>query len=375
MNSIYTHNNCLIIFTGFNQRALIAFIRTIELYKLKYALVAKSGDDSILLTQYKSKVAYIRKSVVLDLDDILYSLTIVKNIINADKYIIAPSTEALNRFLLKNRNLIEDSNIIIPLVSKDLYESISDKYSFTKICERNDIKVPYEYRGIERAVLPFVAKPLRYFSLDGQSLSPVILLNDKSKKDFLQKFNPNDFYYQKYINGECYYLLYYFHRNGEVLKFSQLNLIQQPDGKSMVAAVSSKFHESNESIKYELLFKKMKFHGLVMIEVKQKNQNNYMIEANPRFWGPSQLFVDAGINLFDGFLHDYGFIKDFPQIRCTKKLTKYFWFGGINEILKMRQNLLFHKGSLINLMLDLPKWLEYDIYRRQDTIEIYLNEF
>ena len=37
-----------------------------------------------------------------------------------------------------------------------------------------------------------------------------------------------------------------------------------------------------------------------------------MIEANPRFWGPSQLFVDAGFNLFESFLFDYNIIETLP---------------------------------------------------------------
>ena len=46
-----------------------------------------------------------------------------------------------------------------------------------------------------------------------------------------------------------------------------------------------------------------------MVEVKHLSNKNYMIEANPRFWGPSQLFVDAGINLFEAFLVDNGLLN------------------------------------------------------------------
>jgi hypothetical protein len=35
------------------------------------------------------------------------------------------------------------------------------------------------------------------------------------------------------------------------------------------------------------------FYGLVMIEVKEYDNQFYMIEANPRLWGPSQLILDA----------------------------------------------------------------------------------
>ena len=132
-----------------------------------------------------------------------------------------------------------------------------------------------------------MAKPQKYFSQGRIIFSPYIINNEIDKEMFLHRCNPSDFFYQKYIQGESCYLLYYFHRNGGVLKFSQCNFIQQPNGKSIVAAVSSEAHDSSVSIKFEKLFKKLQFYGLVMIEIRKANNENFMIEANPRFWGPS----------------------------------------------------------------------------------------
>ena len=71
-----------------------------------------------------------------------------------------------------------------------------------------------------------------------------------------------------------------------------------------------------------------------MVEIKKQINVNYMIEANPRFWGPSQLFVDARMNFFEAFLHDFGFLPENPPpfnfINAIHK--KYFWFGGIIEV-------------------------------------------
>ena len=89
------------------------------------------------------------------------------------------------------------------------------------------------------------------------------------------------------------------------------------------------FHLTSESTKYEKLFKEIKFTGFVMTEIKG---DNFMIEANPRFWGPSQLFVDAKVNLFEAFLHDYNFISNKPPLVVSAlKDVIYFWYGGINK--------------------------------------------
>jgi predicted ATP-grasp superfamily ATP-dependent carboligase len=368
------HKNCVIIFSGFNQRAIIAFIRTLTLHKVNYAIVALSKDDTILLTEYSDKVVSIRQSFSLNLSDIINSIKEVQCTITANNYFITPSSEALNRFLLDNRKEIEFENCIIPLTSKLNYENISNKYSFGQLCNKAGIKVPFEYKYIEDAPFPFVAKPKKYTSNDGSVYSPCIVVNEEDKQQFLHEYNQSDFFYQEYIYGKSFYLLYYFQRDGKIYKASQENYLQQPDGKSIVAAVSSNFHSTKESQKYENLLKSLNYFGLIMIEVKQQNKINYMIEANPRFWGPSQLFVDAKKNLFEALLFDFGLIKGSPKFIDTKKEVKYFWYGGIVSTYKRKKKLTFHHLEDDIIMNNIHIWLQSDIYKRPDTIEIFENE-
>ena len=368
------NTKCIIIFSGFNQRAVIAFIRTLEKNKLQYGIIATSNGDTILDTEYASKVIVIRQFKVLDLNDIKNTILLFKQKIIANEYIIAPTTEALNRFLLLHRNEIENSDVKIPLVSKELYEKISDKYCFGRLCTNNNIQVPSQFADSRDIQVPFVAKPLHYFASDGLNYPPILVFSETDKINFFSKYNSSDFYFQDYIEGKSYYLLYYFHRNGNVYKFSQQNIIQQPEGKSIVAAISSQIHLGEESAKYEALFKSIEFNGLVMIELMERNGTYYMIEANPRFWGPSQLFVDAGMNFFDAFLHDYGLIKNSPEFIEHNKIYNYFWFGGIIQTFKSKKMLKFHESNEVELLSLLTKWLMSDIYRRNDTQNIFKNE-
>ncbi len=368
------HKKCVIVFSGFNERAVIAFIRTLETHKIQYAIIATSKDDYIFSTTYVNKVIAVRQSVTLILSDIINSINKVKGTIIADEYIIAPSSEALNRFLLDNKIIIESGNCIIPLVPKADYESISNKYSFGNICDDTGIKVPYENINLDEAPLPFVAKPKEYFSSDGSIYSPFIIVTEADKKKFIKEHNHSDFFYQQYIYGKSLYLLYYFQRNGKVYKYSQENYIQQPDGKSIVAAISSNFHNTIESQKYEKLLKSLNFFGLIMIEVKQQDKINYMIEANPRFWGPSQLFVDAKMNLFEAFLYDFELLNMPPIFTEPKKVIKYFWHGGIIKTYKLKKELSFHQSCTNDLMNDLPVWLQSDVFRRPDTYNVFKNE-
>ncbi len=366
---------CVLVFSGFNQRAVIAFLRSLRVYKLDYAIIAKSQDDDIFLTDYKDKVLAVRNSIPLILEDLLSAIKKVKEKYQAEEYIIAPTTEALNRFLLENRLCFEKNGCVIPLVDMELYEMISNKYNFGKLCSENGIFIPQELDFSKKNSLPIVAKPKKYFSsIRKEILSPIIIKNSNELELFCKDYNTDDFYYQEFVDGKSIYLLYYFHRNGTVYKFSQENLIQQPDGKSMIAAISSEFHNTYESEKYEKLFKKLNYFGLVMIETKQQNDKKYMIEANPRFWGPSQLFVDAGINFFGAFLHDFGFFKLYPIFNEKKGVTKYFWFGGLINTIKKNLKLDFYSNGEEYLIEKFPDLLNSDIYRRDDTKNIFEKE-
>ncbi len=106
----------------------------------------------------------------------------------------------------------------------------------------------------------------------------------------------------------------------------------------------------------------------------EDKSKNYMIEANPRFWGPSQLFVDAEKNFFEAFLHDYGVLPEAIDFYKNKNQVNYFWFGGLLESYKNGKKPVFHEGNEEKFLLELHKWLKCDIYNRKDTIEIFSTE-
>lgn len=364
----------LLIFSGFNQRAVISFLRTLKKANAPFVIVAKSQDDTIFKTEYKKKVICTRQSIPLKIEDLLNCIKQIIAIYPHKELIIAPSTEALNRFLLKHKEIFAELKCLIPLPGEPLYELISDKYSFGGLCIKNKIEVPRIYESLSEARMPFVAKPFKYFSRGDKIYSPVLILNKNDKNEFLRRYAQDEFFYQEFVSGKSLYLLYYFHRNGTIFKYSQENIVQQPDGKSIIAAKSSNFHLSLESVKYEQLLKKINYYGMIMIEVRQYKSKNYMIEANPRFWGPSQLFVDAEKNFFEAFLHDYGVLPEAIDFYKNKNQVNYFWFGGLLESYKNGKKPVFHEGNEEKFLLELHKWLKCDIYNRKDTIEIFSTE-
>src|SRR5690242_4521673 len=125
----------VIVFSGFNQRAVIALLRTLEKNDVSYAIIAVSDQDTIFKTTYKNKVVATRKSVTLDIDDLTVAIKEVQCHNLGEEYLIAPSSEALNRYLLERRSVFETLNCEIPLTNNVLYATISDKIRFKQLCE------------------------------------------------------------------------------------------------------------------------------------------------------------------------------------------------------------------------------------------------
>ncbi len=364
----------IVIFSGYNQRAIISFCRVAQEHSIPIIIVAKSKNDNILKTNYKKYVKYTRENIELDFFYIRNLLLKLKNEENFDEYMILPSSEALNRFLLNYRKELEKLKFIVPLIDQSIYNLVSDKYSFTNLCIDNRIRVPKEFRANEKFKLPIVIKSKKYFTSDDRIISPQIIKSEIELSKFIDNSNLDDFYIQEYIQGESYYLLYYFCKDGTYRSFSQKNLLQQGNGKSIIAAIPSNIHEKEISNKYVGLFRNINFIGLVMVEVKYFDGEYFMIEANPRLWGPSQLFVDCGCDFFELFVKDWGFNISMDKHFISKTNKRYFWFGGILESLCEFGEVVFHIEDIDSFGNEFSKFLLNDIYLREDTKDIFSQE-
>ena len=365
-----TNNKALLIYSGYNERAVISFIRFIDNFSINYGIVASSPADSIFSTLYAEKVFFTRNSKDLNIYEFKDIIRTAYSKLDVNSVVIAPSTEGLNRWLIENRANIEDfGNVEIPLVSKDIYTLLSDKFSFSQLVRSRGLTVPREI-SIAEASENFVAKPRQYVSSRGKSDTPILINSESDKEKFLKIFNPEDFYYQEYVVGPSYYLLYYCANNGDIFSYSQENLVQQSGGKSILCAVGSTIHNDSVSTDYISLLKEVGYRGFIMIELKEQGGKYYMIEANPRFWGPFELVRKNSPDLFLAFLHDHGFDIQFDSYEMEIG-AKYFWYGGyMDEILK-NNPLTFYNYTESELHSAIEDWLLHDVYNRDDTKLIF----
>lgn len=366
-------NQAFLIFSGYNQRAVLAFIRTLTSNNIRFGIITHGPEDSIYLSSYAKFVVCERREKSLGIDLLLDAIIIAKKSLVANIYFIAPSTESINRVLLAHKNKLNEYNVQIPLVDLSLYERISDKIKFVDLCRSYCIEVPGTYEKIDRVSLPMVAKPRNYYTRKGYSPKPQILQSAEDVDQFERQYDSDDFFLQEFIEGESIYLLYYFSKGGKIYGSSQKNMLQQPNGGSILLACTSRHYLEGSGRDFERMLSDLNFHGMVMIEVRISSNRIVMIEANPRFWGPSQLFVDAGMNFFESMLFDYGFTNKDPEFDKTSKRIYYSWTGGLLQTYKDGGRPVSLCKSDIDLSrLDLL--LKNDVYLRSDTLAIFRNE-
>jgi predicted ATP-grasp superfamily ATP-dependent carboligase len=320
-------------------------------------------------------VKAVRQVSALDKDDLVKSVRWVHEKISARRYFMAPTSEALNRFMLAERHEFEAMGCVVPLVNEATYKLISDKYQFSRHCGERGIRVPRELSEVR--AFPIVAKPREYWSVSrNTALYPSIINSEADYLRFSENNDRGEFFFQEFVGGKSYYLLYCFRREAEPVMFSQENLIQQPGGKSVVAAIPSHIHQEPVAAEFVSVFSALKYFGLVMVEVKFYNGEYFMIEANPRLWGPSQLFVDAGCPLFQAYLSDYGIPAEGggKSAICDDGTVRYFWFGGLLEALSSEKRLTYHNYNYESFVRQLPDWLAADVHKRPDSINIFLDE-
>ncbi len=362
----------ILIFSGFNTRGVIAFLRSAIRLSCSVRIVALTEQDPILLTTYREYVGGVRASSKLEIENVLEYVQQAQESLGERECLLLPSSEYLNRFFLTHRDVLESRGCRLPLVEGSLYSAISDKQSFGDLCSSHGLAIPEEVFDINYSEVPLVAKPRTYQLQDGSIVSPELLVDEDSFSRFMKTKAKANYYFQRFISGESYYLLYYVYRDGKIVSLSQQNLLQQPNGKSILAARISSIHREEIGAAYEGFLRKLGFFGFIMIEIRKTLDGCFAIEANPRLWGPSQLFVDAGRDLFHDFLFDWRATSLPPEHSSVLQEAKYFWLGGFRA--SQSPTAISLEGADANMLNGLHEFLEHDVYKRRDTMDLFIDE-
>lgn len=372
------NDKSFLVFSGGNDRAILAFLRALRRCGKRASIVARTLDDKILRTQFHRDVRCIRDSHALDMDVFTNCVSRVREYTGNGTLVVLPSTEYFNDFILQHRDEVEKLGCQVPLTDAFTYRLLTAKRSATDLFLAEGFNVPDEYPNTARLELPIVAKPLCNVSSEGKSLYPKLLVTPRQLDAFHAAHRLDEYFFQEYVSGKSLYLLFYLSRDGKFeLKSSQRNLLQQPEGKSMLFAESSDFHQSPSATRMINLLRKHGFWGLGMIEVIQTKDRLVFIEMNPRIWGPIQFCIDQRQPLLESFIGDAlhedpsRFIAKSPYAK--NRTTKYFWLGGLAYTLASGKRPVWH-GKKPAILTIVASALQNDVYLRADSWRCFLYE-
>jgi hypothetical protein len=185
--------------------------------------------------------------------------------------------------------------------------------------------------------------------------------------------NLGDYYFQEYIGGKSYYLLFYFYADGRYEHRCQRNGAQQPGGKSIVFAWEETFPHPELVQRFVALFRRLAFRGLVMVELKGDSERYCMIEANPRLWGPIQLVLDSGSNLIACYADEYEAALPLRP-RKPSHGRPYLWLSGLVSGVSSGDGLTWFEGGR-SAMLRKALWLPlHEVWLRPDAARVFARE-
>ncbi len=300
-----------VLFSGHNDRAVVALCRFFDQQALSFAIVAQGPRDAIWRTRWRRHVVLSRLDVRLDVA--LFAAVAQAVGTGETPAVICPTTEFMNQFLLDQRAAVEASGLVVPLPAAALYAQLTGKHSSLAVMQRLASLQPPPRQPDGHWHAPCVLKPRENVS-GNKVLYPKLCLTDAALHAALPGLDEAQWFAQDWVEGQSHYLCAYLARNGDRAWYWQDNLLQQPGGKSMVLARSG----ANPGVDVDALFDGLAalgYHGPFMMELLRDAAGRlHYIEINPRFWGPLQLALAACPRLLTLFARDAGAnLPDAPE--------------------------------------------------------------
>jgi hypothetical protein len=87
----------VLVFSGYNIRAIIAFYRWASSVHVDFLIIAKDSSDPIFSTSYKDHVAITRDAPDWNSGELCSWIDVLSKQYGYERFVVLPSTEYLNR--------------------------------------------------------------------------------------------------------------------------------------------------------------------------------------------------------------------------------------------------------------------------------------
>ncbi len=349
-----------VLFSGHNDRAVIALCRFFAETGLPFYIVSSSEHDAIFKTAWAERVIWTRSSPTLDLPLMASIHALVKR--QAHVPVLCPTSEFLNRFALEHEEALRHQGWHWTLPESHVYLRLSDKSSSPPLIHSLVGLKPPPLQPVGKWKAPCVLKPVRNV-LQGRVCYPLLCRTDEELVTAMRETDRRDWFAQAWVEGQSHYLCAYLDTHGGWDAFWQTNLVQQPNGKSIVLACTG----INPGVDIHGLVRGLHglgYRGPFMMEVIVDNKGTaHFIEVNPRFWGPLELCRVAHPALLQRFVCDITDLPSPPTSTSVIPDTTYAWAFGAHQ----RPWRIYPAAQKFSTEDVLHQLLKHDVYAGADT--------
>lgn len=354
-----------VIFSGHNDRAVVALCRFLSAVGRPFFLIASHKNDAIFQTDWHHNVLLQRRSPMLS-DELMCE---VANAVRGKGYVpaLCPTSEFLNRFVLEHRQVMVSQDWHYLLPANDVYLALSDKSRSPSIIYGLIGLLSPATQTVGHWFAPCVLKP-NVNVVDGKMSYPKLCRTSTELHHVLAGLQSEDWFAQAWVEGQSFYLCAYLDQFGGWNAFWQENLLQQPDGKSIVLARTC----ANPGVDVAILMNglhRLGYHGPFMMEIIRDGTGQlHFIEINPRFWGPLDLARRACPVLMERFLSDMD-KRQMHSSECISSTDFYYsWAFGARQ----GQYRVYPAAATPVMRQRLHKLLqEHDVYGFLDTHALF----
>jgi len=358
-----------LLFSGYNIRAVVALCRLFTQTNTPFFMIAAGHDDPILKTAYAHRVVHKRASKVLSLSEIGEVIERIRATQAVAELVYCPTSEFLNQFLLDHQGRWPEG-LLWPGVTAELYHLVTSKWLLGRLFQdRNVLPMPAAVDLDEPQDFPFVLKPKQNVA-QGKTLYPLFITSPEHWRQLRPELDVSLYFAQQYLDGQSHYLCFYMAESGEVEAYGQVNLIQQPGGKSIVFARAEALSRYPIAEQVVQLLRSLSYRGPIMIELMELAGQFYFIEANPRFWGPLQLAFSANPRFFELFLKDVG--ADVSSVEGDDR-HYYAWYQGYRHFGSSCRVYPGGPSDFTDKQLE-ELMFESDVFHQEDTLALFTTD-
>jgi predicted ATP-grasp superfamily ATP-dependent carboligase len=284
-------------------------VRALHEKNLKVGVICSSFNNITFFSRFVEKRFFIKTDINKNVDSKTYEeyKNALIDILKKNKVsVLLPIGNSSCKLVSEYKDEIEKYTST-PIVDKKIMRIAQDKNKTFKFAEKIGISIPITFYLKNRKDVQKILREINYpcvIKKTNMGESGVVYCNNRQElvsglEKIFSKKKKNESLplIQEYVRGSGVGFYALFEKGKCRAYFMHERIHEYPITGGASSLAKSSYSEELKKIGVKLL-KKLKWHGVVMIEFKKNEINGgyKLMEINPKFWGSLELSLKSGIN-------------------------------------------------------------------------------